>query len=72
MLTKNGTSRYFLDIEPKLVVGGCFTAHNIAGRHGGRHGTREYARYVTRLKNFETTFNTDGAGVAISYKKSDR
>ena len=69
---KEWYKQYFIDVAPKLVVGGCFAAHNIAGRRGGRHGTHEYAKYVTRLKNFETTFNTAGAGVAISYKKSDR
>jgi caffeoyl-CoA O-methyltransferase len=67
---KEWYKQYFVDIAPKLVVGGCFAAHNVSGR-GGYSGIREYTEYVTSLKTFETTFNTAGAGVAISYKKSD-
>ena len=69
---KEWYKQYFIDLVPKLAAGGCFTAHNVSGRRGGYNGIREYAEYVTSLKNFETTFNTAGAGVAISYKKSDR
>ena len=69
---KGWYKQYFVDVAPKLVVGGCFTAHNVSGRRGGYNGIRDYAEYVTSLKNFETTFYTSGAGVAISYKKSER
>jgi predicted O-methyltransferase YrrM len=69
---KEWYTQYFIDVAPKLLVGGCFAAHNVSGRRGGYNGIREYAEYVTSLKNFETTFNTSGAGVAISYKKSDQ
>jgi caffeoyl-CoA O-methyltransferase len=68
---KEWYKQYFIDVMPKLVVGGCFTAHNVSGPTGGRPGIREYTDYVTKLKNFKTTFNTSGAGVAISYKRSD-
>lgn len=69
---KEWYKQYFTDLAPKLIAGGCFTAHNVPGPHEGRTGIREYAEYVMSLKDFETTFNTAGAGVAISYKKSDR
>ena len=69
---KEWYKQYFVDVAPKLVVGGCFAAHNVSGRRGGNNGILEYTEYVTSLKNFETTFNTSGSGVAISYKKSDR
>jgi predicted O-methyltransferase YrrM len=69
---KEWYKQYFTDLAPKLTAGGCFTAHNVAGPHEGRAGIREYTEYVMSLKDFETTFNTAGAGVAISYKKSDR
>jgi len=69
---KEWYKQYFIDVAPKLVVGGCFAAHNVFGRRGGYSGIREYTEYVTGLKNFETTFNTSGAGVAISYRKADR
>ena len=69
---KEWYKQYFIDVAPKLVVGGCFAAHNVHGRRGGNSGIHQYAKYVTRLKNFETTFNTSGSGVAMSYKMSDR
>jgi len=31
-----------------------------------------YVAYLKSLKNFETTFNDNGAGVAISFKKSEK
>jgi predicted O-methyltransferase YrrM len=69
---KDWYKQYFVDVAPKLVVGGCFTAHNVPGLSSERPGIHEYVQHVTSLKNFETTFNTDGGGLAISYKKSDK
>jgi caffeoyl-CoA O-methyltransferase len=65
---KEWYKQYFIDVAPKLEVGGCFTAHNVSGRRRSYGGIGEYVEYVLGLKNFETTFNTDGGGVAISYK----
>ncbi len=65
---KDWYTNYFIDIEPKLEVGGCFTAHNISGR--SQYGTGEFLNYVLGLKNYETTVNRTGGGVSISYKKS--
>jgi predicted O-methyltransferase YrrM len=69
---KEWYKQYFIDVAPKLEVGGCFTAHNVSGRRRSYGGIGEYVEYILSLKNFETTFNTDGAGVAISYKKADK
>ena len=67
---KNWYKNYFMDVDPKLVVGGCFTTHNI--REGsGRGGNREYADYVRSLENYETTLNSEGGGVLISYKRAE-
>jgi len=67
---KKWYKHYFIDVAPKLEAGGCFTAHNVYSRRRAYGGIGEYVEYVLSLKNFETTFNTDGGGVAISYKKS--
>jgi caffeoyl-CoA O-methyltransferase len=72
---KEWYKNYFIDVDPKLKVGGCFTAHNISayssGRRGGyMSGQAEFLQYVKSLKNYETTVNTNGGGVSISYKKS--
>jgi len=70
---KDWYKNYFIDIDPKLMVGGCFTAHNVfpQGRGYGR-GQAEFLEYVNSLKNYETTVNTTGGGVSISYKRTDK
>lgn len=71
---KDWYKQYFLDIDPKLIVGGCFTAHNVSegGRGGYMSGQREFLEYVKSLKNYETTVNSQGAGLSISYKKAEK
>lgn len=73
---KEWYKNYFIDVDPKLKVGGCFTAHNIydrAGRgYGGRSGQDLFLEYVRSLPNYETTVNSQGGGVSISYKKAEK
>ncbi len=68
---KGWYTQYFKDVEPKLAVGGCFTAHNIPSgqrRRYGQSGTVEFINYVRGLKNFKTTVDSSGNGLSISYK----
>ena len=66
---KEWYKNYFIALEPKLEVGGCFTAHNVSGDH--MTGIREFLEYVQGLPNFETTINrSSAAGISISYKKN--
>ena len=72
---KDWYKKYFIDIDPKLKVGGCFTSHNVydrGGRGGYRSGQMEYLEYVKSLKNYETTVNSQGGGLAISYKRAEK
>jgi len=69
---KEWYKNYFLDVDPKLKTGGCFTAHNISGRGRGYGGTGDFLEYIRSLKNYETTVNSSGGGVSISYKKADK
>ncbi|RPH99970.1 MAG: hypothetical protein EHM72_10550 [Calditrichaeota bacterium] len=70
MADKDWYKQYFIDVDPKLVTGGCFTAHNVSlGRRGG-YGTREFLEYVVSLPNYETTVDQNGGGLSISYKKA--
>jgi len=71
---KDWYKNYFIDVDPKLKVGGCFTSHNVSDRNmGGRGGSQgAYLDYLKNLKNYETTVNNSGGGMAISYKKTDR
>jgi len=69
---KDWYKNYFTDVDPKLKQGGCFTAHNISERgRGGYGGQSAFLDYVRSLKNYETTVNTNGGGVSVSYKKSE-
>ena len=69
---KDWYKNYFLDVDPKLIVGGCFTAHNISPPGHGYDGQKVFLDYVMSLKNYETTVNTSGGGVSISYKRSEK
>jgi predicted O-methyltransferase YrrM len=69
---KHWYKNYFDAVAPKLVVGGCYTSHNVSGRGHDAFGLRGYANYLKSLKNFKTTFNDNGAGVAVSYKISEK
>lgn len=65
---KGWYTQYFKDIDPKLTVGGCFTAHNVSNWFGG---TRDFVDYVKEQPNYETTINrTSRAGISISCKTS--
>jgi caffeoyl-CoA O-methyltransferase len=59
--------QYFKDLDPKLDVGGCFTAHNVLRSGGG--GAREFLDYVKALPNYRTTVEAGGGeGISISCK----
>ncbi len=64
---KEWYSQYFKDVEPKLLPGGCFTAHNVMDIDGG---VKEFLDYIRRLPNYRTTVNrSSSSGISISYKK---
>ncbi|MGI6310204.1 MAG: O-methyltransferase [Bacteroidales bacterium] len=73
---KDWYKNYFIELDPKLKVGGCFVTHNITerGRGGNRGygGPAIYLEYVRSLDNYETTLNSTGGGMAISYKRSKK
>lgn len=67
---KGWLKNYFTDIEPKLLVGGCYATHNISRR--SYYGQQSYLEYIESLKNYESTLNTSGGGMLISYKRADK
>jgi len=73
---KDWYKNYFVDLDPKLKVGGCFTAHNVSergrGGYGAYGGQAVFLQYIKSLKNYETTLNTAGGGMSISYKKAEK
>jgi caffeoyl-CoA O-methyltransferase len=72
---KEWYKNYFIELDPKLKIGGCFTAHNISNRNRGGYGSQEgtvaFYEYIRSLKNYETTVNTAGSGMSISYKRAE-
>ncbi|MCJ7783500.1 MAG: class I SAM-dependent methyltransferase [Desulfobacterales bacterium] len=66
---KDWYTQYFKEVDPKLVVGGCFTAHNVTDGFGS---IKEFLDYVRSLSNYETTIDrSSSSGISISYKKSN-
>ena len=63
---KDWYTQYFKDLEPKLVPGGCFTAHNVSHAGGG---AAAFLEYVKALPGYETTVEGSGEGVSISLKR---
>jgi predicted O-methyltransferase YrrM len=67
---KDWYPNYFKAVLPKLVVGGCYTTHNVSERgRRGAQGSREYLAFLRTVPNTETTVDERGGGLAITYKK---
>ena len=64
---KGWYKNYFDALLPKLEVGGCYTTHNVMPN--GWNG--EYLRYLQSLPGLETSVDTRGGGLAISFKHSE-
>ncbi len=73
---KNWYVKYAQALIPKLVEGGCLTAHNVyAPRRGrfrrNRWGGAEYYEFMKSQVGFETFIHPESRrGLAISYKRS--
>ena len=62
-------TQYFLDMDSKLEIGGCFTAHNVRNNMGG---IKEFMEHLEDLDNYDTTVDkTSRSGISISYKLSN-
>jgi len=67
---KDWYTNYFIDINPKLEEGGCYTAHNVSSRGWrGGEGTEKFYTFIKTLPYMETTVDESGSGILISYKK---
>ena len=68
---KGWYKNYLIAVLPKLEVGGCFTAHNVAGRP--QWGIGEFLDHLYSLPNMETTIDRSSwSGISISYKKFEK
>ncbi len=61
---------YFKALDLRIIKGGCFTAHNVSESVWGRGGmgTGEFRKFIRTLKNYNTVFFSEGAGMSISCK----
>ncbi|MDZ7608293.1 MAG: class I SAM-dependent methyltransferase [Cyclobacteriaceae bacterium] len=63
---KDWYTQYFIDVDPKLKPGGCFTAHNVSNTYGG---AGEFLNHIKKLPNYTTTVDSSSSsGISISYK----
>jgi predicted O-methyltransferase YrrM len=64
---KDWYTQYFIDVDPRLVPGGCFTAHNVLQ---GMAGIDEFLEHVRGLEQYDTTIDrSSSSGISISCKK---
>ena len=68
---KDWYKNYFIAIDPKLVVNGCYTSHNVSEK---RHSNTpaSYLEFLKKLPNYKTTVNEEGGGMSISYKVGNK
>jgi len=68
---KDWYKNYFVAAWPKMVSGGCFTAHNVSGRGVGA-GIRDFLAHIKTLPDAVTTVDTSSrSGVSITCKRQD-
>ena len=66
---KEWYKNYFVAVWPKMVSGGCFTAHNVSGRGAGA-GIRDFLAHIETLPDGVTTVDTSSrSGVSITCKR---
>jgi predicted O-methyltransferase YrrM len=64
---KEWYTQYFKDLDPKLIRGGCFTAHNAANAFSG---IKEFLDHIHSRPDYQTTIDrSSSSGISISYKK---
>jgi predicted O-methyltransferase YrrM len=68
---KEWYSQYLDWLLPKLVVGGCFTAHNV--RNTYMPGIRDFVDKLAETEKLETTIvKSSSSGVSVSYKRNGK
>ena len=62
--------QYFKDLDPKIRVNGCFTAHNVLRSWAPQIG--EFLEYVKARPNYRTRIEKGGGeGISISCKTAE-
>jgi predicted O-methyltransferase YrrM len=67
---KEWYTNYFVALWPKLVPGGCFTAHNVSSRQAG---IQEFLEHLKTIPDAKTTIDrSSSAGLSVTYKAGSR
>jgi predicted O-methyltransferase YrrM len=65
---KEWYKNYFVMLEPKIEVGGCYAAHNVLWDFNA--DIRAFLRYLQKLTHFDTRIEKSSSeGISISYKR---
>jgi caffeoyl-CoA O-methyltransferase len=63
---KEWYTNYFVALWPKLVPGGCFTAHNVSSH---QTGIQEFLEHLKTVPDAKTTIDrSSSAGLSVTYK----
>jgi len=66
---KDWYKNYFISMDPKIIVGGCFVAHNV---NQNSRDMRDFVTFIESLDNYKTTYNrTSREGISISCKTKE-
>jgi len=68
---KNWYQKYFITIDPKLKLHGCYTSHNVSPKNKSRWSVN-YLDFLKNLSHYKTKINAKGAGMSISYKIAEK
>ena len=67
---KEWYKNYFISMDPKIVIGGCFVAYNVNQR---TRDIRDFVDYIESHDNYKTTINRSSSeGISISYKTKEK
>jgi predicted O-methyltransferase YrrM len=71
---KDWYKNYFVAVLPRLIVGGCFAAHNVSARMRGRGwGSGDFIEHILGLPFMETTFAEGSwSGLSVSTKRAEK
>jgi predicted O-methyltransferase YrrM len=66
---KDWYTQYFIDVAPRMTIGGCFTAHNM-NMYG--QGIRDFKKYIESREDFVSSIeNEKTSGISVSYKQKN-
>ena len=67
---KDWYKNYFISMDPKIIVGGRFVAHNVSQ---SSRDMRDFVNFIENLDNYKTTYDRSSReGISISHKTKEK